>query len=64
MRPKQQRVQEMTLKYNQSMAEVRAMQQEVAGIKANLQVMEADLQKTRDFIESLRTQKDQCEKRL
>lgn len=40
------------------------MQNEVAEIKSKLAMMEADLQKTRHFIDSLRNQKNQCEKRL
>ena len=43
VRPKKQKVEEMTLRYNESMAEVRAKQHEVAEIKSKLALMEADL---------------------
>ena len=46
-------MQEMTLKYEQSVAEVRAKQEAVRAIKAMLEEMENDLQKTRSFIDKL-----------
>jgi len=44
----------MTIRYEESMAEVRAKQAEVAEIKAKLAKMEQEMQKTKDYIDRLR----------
>ena len=64
VKPKQEKVNQMTIKYNLSMVEVRKKQDEVMAIKAHIAKMEADLQDTRNFIDKLCNDKEICEQRL
>lgn len=64
VRPKQAKVEEMTLKYNTSVAEVNAKKEIVRSIKEKLRNMEEDLHETRAFIDKLQNEKEICERRL
>lgn len=64
VKPKQEKVNQMTIKYNISMEAVRKKQEEVQGIKAHIVQMEGELQETQDFIDKLCKDKDLCEIRL
>ena len=54
----------MTIEYNQQMIEVRRKQEQVLNIKESVAKMEADLRKTRNYIDKLRNDKEVCERRL
>ena len=64
VRPIQQKVEAMTIEYNRQMIEVRRKQEQVLNIKESVAKMEADLRKTRNYIDKLRNDKEVCERRL